>query len=64
MTETYEEEEVVEAERESIEDYPKQLGEKGAGRKVTRFGKYGQNDAEAFQQDHRYGEIKGITKVL
>ena len=28
LTETYEEAEVVEAERESVEDYPKQLGEK------------------------------------
>ena len=33
LAETYEEEEVVEAERESIEDYPEQSGEKGGGRK-------------------------------
>ena len=37
LTETYEEAEVVEAERESIEDYPEQSGEKGAGRKALLF---------------------------
>ena len=39
LTKTYEEAEVVEAERESIEDYPEQLGEKGVGRKVLLFTK-------------------------
>ena len=39
LVETYEEAEVVEAERESIEDYPKQLGEKGGGRKALLFTK-------------------------
>ena len=39
LTETYEEAEVVEAERESIEDYPEQTGEKGAGRKALLFAK-------------------------
>ena len=39
LTETYEEAEVVEAERESIEDYPEQSGEKGAGRKALLFTK-------------------------
>jgi len=39
LTETYEEAEVVEAERESIEDYPEQSGEKGAGRKTLLFTK-------------------------
>ena len=34
LTETYEEAEVVEDERESIEYYPEQSGEKGAGRKA------------------------------
>ena len=39
LTETYEEAEVVEAERESIEDYPEQSGEKGTGRKTLLFTK-------------------------
>ena len=39
LTETYEEAEVVEAERESIEYHPEQSGEKGAGRKALLFTK-------------------------
>ena len=39
LTETYEEAEIVEAERESIEDYPEQSGEKGGGRKGLLFTK-------------------------
>ena len=39
LTETYEEAEVVEAKRESIEDYPEQSGERGAGRKTLLFTK-------------------------
>ena len=39
LTETYEEAEVVEAERESIEDYLEQSGEKGARRKALLFTK-------------------------
>ena len=39
LTETYEEAEVVEAERESIEDYLEQSGEKGVGRKSLLFAK-------------------------
>ena len=39
LAETYEEAEVVEAERESIEDYPEQSGERGAGRKALLFTK-------------------------
>ena len=39
LTETYEEAEIVEAERESIEDFPRQLGEKGGGRKALLFTK-------------------------
>ena len=37
LTETYDEAEIVEAERESIEDYPEQSGEKGGGRKALMF---------------------------
>ena len=39
LTETYEEAEVVEAKRESIEYYPEQSGEKGTGRKALLFTK-------------------------
>ena len=39
LMETYEEAEVVEAERESIEYYPEQSGEKGARRKSLLFTK-------------------------
>ena len=39
LTETYEEAEVVEAERESIEDYPEQSGERGERRKTLLFTK-------------------------
>ena len=39
LAETYEEAEVVEVERESVEDYPEQSGEKGAGRKSLLFSK-------------------------
>ena len=39
LSETYEEAERVEAERESIEDYPEQLGEKNVGRKALLFTK-------------------------
>ena len=37
LTETYEEAEVVEVERESVEDYLEQSGEKVAGRKTLLF---------------------------
>ena len=39
LAETYEEAERVEAEKESIEDYPEQLGEKNVGRKALLFTK-------------------------
>ena len=39
LAETYEEAEKVEAERESIEDYPERSGEKGVGRKALLFAK-------------------------
>ena len=39
LTETYEEAELVESERESIKDYPEQSREKGAGRKSLLFTK-------------------------
>ena len=37
LAETYEEAEIVEAERESIKDYPEHSGEKGVGRKALLF---------------------------
>src|SRR5713226_5450729 len=39
LTETYEEAEVVEAERESVEDYPEHSGERSTGRKTLLFTK-------------------------
>ena len=39
LAETYEEEERVEAEKESIEDYPEWSGEKNGGRKTLLFTK-------------------------
>ena len=41
LAETYEEAEIVEAERESIEDYPERSGEKNVGRKALLFTKQG-----------------------
>ena len=74
MTETYEEAEVGEAERESIEDYPEQLGEKGAGRKALLFTKPKEeklpdleNMAKMMQKLSNkiiLGEREGNTKVL
>ena len=49
LAETYEEAEIVEAERESIEDYPEQSGEKGVGRKALLFTKPKEDKSPDFE---------------
>ena len=55
LTETYEEAEVVEAERESIEYYPEQSGEKGAGRKALLFNK---------PKEEKSSDYKNMAKMV
>ena len=75
LSKTYEEAERVEAEKESIEDYPKQSGEKTFGKKALllskpkeeqshEFEEMLKNDAEAFQQNNRFGKRKGSSESL
>ena len=49
LTETYEEAERVEAEKESIEDYPKQSGEKTFGKKALLFTKPKEDQSHDFE---------------
>ena len=55
LTETYEEEEVVEAERERIEDYLEQSGEKGTGRKFLLFIK---------PKEEKSPDLENMAKVI
>ena len=49
LAETYEEEERVEAEKETIEDYPEQSGEKTVGRKALLFTKPKEEQSHDFE---------------
>ena len=49
LVETYEEAEKVEAERESIEDYPERSGEKSVGRKALLFAKPKEEQSPDFE---------------
>ena len=49
LAETYEEAEIVEAKRESIEDYSERSGEKGVGRKALLFAKPKEEQSPYFQ---------------
>ena len=55
LTETYEEAEVVEAERQSIEDYPEQSGEKGVGRKALLFAK---------PKEEKLSDLENMAKMM
>ena len=55
LAETYEEAEIVEAERESIEDYPKRLGEKNVGRKALLFNK---------PKEEKSPDFEGMEKMM
>ena len=55
LAETYEEEERVEAEKESIEDYPKQSGEKNVGRKDLLFTK---------PKEEKSHDFEGMTNMM
>ena len=55
LSETYEEAERVEAEKESIEDYPEQSGEKTFGKKALLFTKPKED------QSH---DIEGMVKMM
>ena len=55
LSETYEEAERVEAEKESIEDYPEQSGEKIFGRKASLLSKPKE------EQSH---EFEGMLKMM
>ena len=49
LAETYEEAERVEAEKESIEDYPEQSGEKNVGKKALLFTKPKEEQSHDFE---------------
>ena len=55
LEETYEEAERVEAEKESIEDYPEQLGENIVGRKALLFTK---------PKEEQSPDFEGMAKVM
>ena len=55
LAETYEEAERVEAERESIEDYPERSGEKNVGRKALLFTK---------PKEEQSLDFKGMAKMM
>ena len=55
MIETYEEAEVVETERESIEDYPEQSGERGERRKTLLFTK---------PKEEKAPDYEGMAKMM
>ena len=55
LSETYEEAETVEAEKESIEDYPEQSGEKKFGKKALLLTK------PKDEQSHDFG---GMVKMM
>ena len=58
MADTYEEEEKVEAEKESIEDYPKQPKEKTTGRRALLLSKPKEEQSHDFE-----GMLKMIQKL-
>ena len=58
LSETYEEAEKVEAERESIEDYPEQSGEKTFGKKALLFTKPKEEQSHDFE-----GMVKMMQKL-
>ena len=58
LVETYEEAERVEAEKESIEDYPKQLEEKTIGRRTLLLPKPEEEQSHEFE-----GMLKMIQKL-
>ena len=55
LSETYEEAERVEAEKESIEDYPERSGEKNVGRKNLLFTK---------PKEEQLSDFKGMEKMM
>ena len=55
LSETYEEAERVESEKESIEDYPKQLGEKTFGKKYFLLTK---------PKDEQSHDFEGMLKMM
>ena len=55
LAETYEEAERVEAERESIEDYPERSGEKNVERKSLLFAK---------PKEERSPDLEGMGKIM
>ena len=55
LEETYEEAERVEVEKESIEDYPEQSGEKNVGRKAMLFTK---------PKEEQSPDFKGMAKMM
>ena len=55
LSETYEEAERVEAKRESVEDYPKQSGEKNFGKKALLFTK---------PKEEQLHDSEGMSKMM